>query len=177
MIEQKLSVLIVATDNEQRAVLKALVDGTKVARSVEVCENFPAAETIRAVEDWLASGSFVHSNPDVILVDIPVYIDVFLLRAIELLQEKVPESAVFVIASRDEFPLGDMLSGASAFIERPTTIEDLRDAFYRCHLTKLNQKITKLNQKMEELGRSLTGNRVCLIWDSHPSRDRGRCRM
>jgi hypothetical protein len=88
-------------------------------------------------------------------VDIPVDNDVFLLRAIELLQEKVPESAVFVIGSRNEFALGDMLRGASELIERPTTIEDLRNAFYRCHLTKLNQKITKLNQKMEELGRSL----------------------
>jgi CheY-like chemotaxis protein len=154
-LEQRLSVLIVATDNEQRALLKALVDSTKVVRSVDACENFPVAETIRVVQDWLASGSFVHSNPDVILVDIPVDNDVFLLRAIELLQEKVPESAVFVIGSRNEFALGDMLRGASELIERPTTIEDLRNAFYRYHLTKLNQKITKLNQKMEELGRSL----------------------
>jgi hypothetical protein len=53
-LEQKLSVLIVATDNEQRALMKALLDGTKVVRSVDACENFPVAETIRAVQDWLA---------------------------------------------------------------------------------------------------------------------------
>jgi hypothetical protein len=43
-LEQRLSVLIVATDNEQRALLKALVDSTKVVRSVDACENFPVAD-------------------------------------------------------------------------------------------------------------------------------------
>jgi len=36
----ELSVVIVATDNEQRAVLQVLVDGTNVARTVHACASF-----------------------------------------------------------------------------------------------------------------------------------------
>ena len=36
----ELSVVIVATDNEQRAVLQVLVDGTSVARTVHTCAAF-----------------------------------------------------------------------------------------------------------------------------------------
>ena len=36
----ELSVVIVATDNEQRAMLQVLVDGTSVARTVHTCAVF-----------------------------------------------------------------------------------------------------------------------------------------
>ena len=39
----ELSVVIVATDNEQRALLQVLVDGTSVARTVQTCSSFPMA--------------------------------------------------------------------------------------------------------------------------------------
>jgi len=39
----ELSVVIVATDNEQRTVLQVLVDGTSVARTVHACASFPVA--------------------------------------------------------------------------------------------------------------------------------------
>ena len=58
----ELSVVIVATDNEQRALLQVLVDGTSVARVVQAFADFSVAvkRRVRA------------ANPDVILVDIPV---------------------------------------------------------------------------------------------------------
>ena len=39
----ELSVVVVATDNEQRTVLQVLVDGTSVARTVHTCASFPVA--------------------------------------------------------------------------------------------------------------------------------------
>ena len=39
----ELSVVIVATDNEQRALLQVLVDGTSVARTVHTCASFPGS--------------------------------------------------------------------------------------------------------------------------------------
>ena len=39
----ELSIVIVAPDNEQRAMLQVLVDGTSVARTVHVCASFPVA--------------------------------------------------------------------------------------------------------------------------------------
>ena len=39
----ELSVVIVATDNEQRTVLQVLVDGTSVARTVHTCASFPGS--------------------------------------------------------------------------------------------------------------------------------------
>ena len=41
----ELSVVIVAPDGEQRAVLQVLVDGTSVARAVHACGSFPLVST------------------------------------------------------------------------------------------------------------------------------------
>ena len=61
----ELSVVIVATDNEQRAVLQVLVDGTSVARTVHTCASFPVAASDPVTRRVRAA------NPDVTLVDIP----------------------------------------------------------------------------------------------------------
>ncbi len=61
----ELSVVIVATDNEQRALLQVLVDGTSVARTVHSCANFPVAASDPTTRRVRAA------NPEVTLVDIP----------------------------------------------------------------------------------------------------------
>ena len=71
--------MIVATDNEQRALLQVLVDGTSVARTVHTCTNFPVAGADPVTRRIRAA------NPDVTLVDIPGDNSQFALRAIELL--------------------------------------------------------------------------------------------
>ena len=43
----ELSVVVVAQDNEQRAVLQVLVDGTSVARVVHTCASYPGSPPIR----------------------------------------------------------------------------------------------------------------------------------
>jgi pilus assembly protein CpaE len=123
----ELSVVIVATDNEQRALLQVLVDGTSVARTVHTCANFPVAGADPVTRRVRAA------NPDVILVDIPLDNSQFALRAIEFLHQEVPESAIFAIGNlnQPQIIVNAMRAGAREFIERPTTTTDLLEAFVR----------------------------------------------
>ena len=84
----ELSVVIVASDSEQRAVLQVLVDGTSVARGVHSCPTYPVAATdpvVRRIQG---------ANPEVILVDIPVDNASLALRAIELLHQEIGRAHV-----------------------------------------------------------------------------------
>jgi pilus assembly protein CpaE len=123
----ELSVVIVATDNEQRTVLQVLVDGTSVARTVHTCASFPvaAADPItRRVKS---------ANPDVTLIDIPADNPATALRAIELLHQEMPDAALFAIGNlnQPQVIVNAMRAGAREFIERPTTTTDLLEAFVR----------------------------------------------
>ena len=123
----ELSVVIVATDNEQRALLQVLVDGTSVARTAHGCASFPvgaADPVMRRVRS---------ANPDVTLVDIPNDNPSLALRAIELLHQEMPETAVFAIGSlnQPQVIVNAMRAGAREFIERPTNTTDLLEAFVR----------------------------------------------
>src|SRR5580704_17026064 len=123
----ELSVVIVATDNEQRAVLQVLVDGTSVARTAQACANFPVAgsdPTMRRIHS---------AKPDVTVVDIPPDNPPVALRAIELLHQEMPEAAVFAIGNlnQPQIIVNAMRAGAREFIERPPTTTDLLEAFVR----------------------------------------------
>jgi pilus assembly protein CpaE len=133
----ELSVVIVATDSEQRAVLQVLVDGTSVARTSHTCATFPVGATdpvIRRVQS---------ANPDVILVDVPSDNSPMALRAVELIHQELPDSAVFAIGSMQQPQLivSAMRAGAREFIERPTTTTDLLEAFVR--LTTAQRKVKR----------------------------------
>jgi pilus assembly protein CpaE len=123
----ELSVVIVAADNEQRAVLQVLVDGTSVARTVHTCASFPVAGADPVTRRVRAA------NPDVTLVDIPADNPQLALRAIELLHQEMPEAAIFAIGNlnQPQIIVNAMRSGAREFIERPTTTTDLLEAFVR----------------------------------------------
>jgi pilus assembly protein CpaE len=123
----ELSVVIVAPDSEQRAVLQVLVDGTSVARTVHSCANFPVAGTdpvVRRIQG---------TNADVLLVDIPTDNSSSALRTIELLHQELPDSPIFAIGSmqQPQVIVSAMRAGAREFIERPTTTTDLLEAFVR----------------------------------------------
>jgi len=133
----ELSVVIVATDSEQRAVLQVLVDGTSVARTSHTCASFPVGATdpvIRRVQS---------ATPDVILVDIPADNAAMAMRAVELLHQELSDSAVFAIGNMQQPQLivSAMRAGAREFIERPTTTNDLLEAFVR--LTSAQRKIRR----------------------------------
>ena len=123
----ELSVVIIATDSEQRAVLQVLVDGTGVARTVHSCASFPMAGTDPVVRR-------IHSaSPGVALVDIPSDNPTPALHAIEVLHQDLPQCAVFAIGSmtQPQVIVNAMRAGAREFIERPTTTTDLLEAFVR----------------------------------------------
>jgi pilus assembly protein CpaE len=133
----ELSVVIVAADSEQRAVLQVLVDGTSVARAVHTCASFPVVANDPVVRRIQSAGA------DVVLVDIPVDNSALALRAIELLHQELPESALFAIGSmsQPQVIVNAMRSGAREFIERPTTTTDLLEAFVR--LTAAQRKVRR----------------------------------
>jgi pilus assembly protein CpaE len=123
----ELSVVIEATDNEQRAVLQVLVDGTNVARTVNTSVSFPVAASDPVIRRVRAA------NPDVTLVDIPADNPSLALRAIELLHQEMPDAAIFAIGNlnQPQIIVNAMRAGAREFIERPTTTTDLLEAFVR----------------------------------------------
>jgi pilus assembly protein CpaE len=128
----ELSVVIVATDNEQRAVLQVLVDGTSVARTVHTCASFPVASSdpvTRRVKT---------ANPDVTLIDLPNDNPLPALRAVELLHQEMPEGAIFAIGNLNQPQLivNAMRAGAREFIERPATTNDLIEAFVRLNASQ-----------------------------------------
>jgi pilus assembly protein CpaE len=121
-----LSVVLVAVDNEQRAVLQVLIDGTSVARVVHSCATYPAAAdpVMRRIQS---------ASPDVVMVDIPANQPAPALSAIELLRRELPDVALFVIGnmSRPQVIVDAMRAGAREFLERPTTTTDVLEAFVR----------------------------------------------
>ncbi len=123
----ELSVVIVATDSEQRAVLQVLVDGTSVARTVHSCASFPMAGTDPVVR------RIQNASPGVALVDIPADNPTAAVHAIEVLHQDLPQCAIFAIGSmaQPQVIVNAMRAGAREFIERPTTTTDLLEAFVR----------------------------------------------
>jgi pilus assembly protein CpaE len=123
----ELSVAVFATDNDQRAVLQVLVDGTSVARTVCSHQALPLAATDSVIRKTQALA------PNVILVDIATDGTSAALRAIELLHQEFPDSAVFAIGSmaQSQLIVSAMRAGAREYIERPTTTTDLLEAFVR----------------------------------------------
>jgi pilus assembly protein CpaE len=133
----ELSVVVVATDSEQRTLLQVLVDGTSVARTVQSCANFPVAASDPVMRRVQAA------NPEVLLLDIPSDNHALAMRSIELLRQELPDSAVFAIGSLNQPQLivSAMRAGAREFIERPTNTADLLEAFVR--LSQAQRRVQK----------------------------------
>ncbi len=141
----ELSVAVVAGDVEQRSVMQVMVDGTGVARTRQTFATYPVATTDPVLRKIHAT------NPDVVIVDIPSD-SLAALRAIELIHQEMPGSAVFALGSmsQPQIIVSAMRSGAREFIERPTTTTDLLEAFVR--LSAAQRKV----QREEVRGRVFT---------------------
>lgn len=131
----ELSVVVIAQDSEQRAVLQVLVDGTSVARVVHTCTSYPVVVTDPVLRRVQSAG------PQVVLVDVPSDNHTLALRAIELIHQEVRDSVIFAVGSmaQPQVIVSAMRSGAREFIERPTTTTDLLEAFVR--LTTAQRKV------------------------------------
>src|SRR5271154_6532429 len=140
----ELSVVIVATDNEQRTILQVLVDGTSVARTVHTCASFPLAASDPVTRRVQAA------SPDVVLVDIPADNPSTAMRAVELLRQELPDSAVFAIGSlnQPQVIVSAMRAGAREFVERPTTTTDLLEAFVRLTTAQRKSRREELRGRM-----------------------------
>ena len=128
----ELSVAVFATDHDQRAVLQVLVDGTSVARTVCSNPTMPLAANdpvIRKTQTYA---------PDVILVDIAADGITSALRAVELLHQELPDSAVFAVGpmTQPQLIVSAMRAGVREYIERPTSTTDLLEAFVRLTATR-----------------------------------------
>jgi pilus assembly protein CpaE len=132
----ELSVVIIASDSEQRAVLQVLVDGTSVGRNVHSAAAYPAAGSDPLIPRVQGI------QPDVVLIDIPPEASAAALQAIEVLHQELPEIAVFAVGSMSQPQLivSAMRAGAREFIERPTTTTDLLEAFVRLSTTQRKSK-------------------------------------
>jgi len=128
----ELSVAVFATDNDQRAVLQVLVDGTSVARTVCSNPTMPLAASDPAIRRTQAFA------PDVVLVDIATDGVTSALRAVELLHQELPNSALFVVGpmTQPQLIVSAMRAGVREYIERPTTTTDLLEAFVRLTATR-----------------------------------------
>ena len=133
----ELSVVVVAQDNEQRTVLQVLVDGTSVARVVHTCASYPAViadPVLRRVQS---------ANPAVVLVDVPSENHTLALRSIELIHQEVSHAVIFAVGSmaQPQVIVSAMRAGAREYIERPTTTNELLEAFIR--LTTAQRKVER----------------------------------
>lgn len=122
-----LSVVIISVDNEQRTVLQGLVDSTSVARTVHTCAAFPVGASDPVMRRIQAA------TPDVVMVDIPSDNPMAALHAIEMIQQEIPEPALFALGmlNQPQVIVNAMRAGAREFIERPVTTTDLLEAFVR----------------------------------------------
>ncbi len=128
----ELSVAVFATDNDQRAVLQVLVDGTNVARTVCSNASLPSAANDPVIRRTQAF------SPNVILLDIAADGVTPALRAVELLRQEIPDAAVFVVGpmTQPQLIVNTMRAGVREFIERPPTTTDLLEAFVRLTSTR-----------------------------------------
>ena len=124
----EVSVVIVATDNEQRTLLQVLVDGTSVARTVHACRQLPGSR-LRSRHSPCSRARIPMSPSSIFRLTIRT----LALRAIELLHQEMPETAIFAIGNlnQPQVIVNAMRAGAREFIERPTTTTDLLEAFVR----------------------------------------------
>src|ERR1700719_48920 len=128
----ELSVAVFATDNDQRAVLQVLVDGTSVARTVCSNSNLPLAANDPVIRKTKTLA------PDSVMVDIGSNYAKMPLRAVESLHQELPESAIFAIGplTQPQLIVNAMRAGVREYIERPTSTSDLLEAFVRLTATR-----------------------------------------
>ena len=73
------------------------------------------------------------ANPAVVLVDVPADNHTLALRSIELIHQELSRAAIFAVGSmsQPQVIVSAMRAGAREYIERPTTTNELLEAFVR----------------------------------------------
>ena len=136
----ELAVAVVARDSEQRSILQLLVEGTRVARVAVSFGSLPLAPADPSVR------RLQESAPDVVVLDIPLSDPSSALRAIEVLHQELPRTALFAVGSmtQPQTIVMAMRTGAREFLERPLTTNLLLEAFVRLTTTQKNAQRTNV---------------------------------
>lgn len=132
----EITVVTLAPDQAERAVLQMLVDGTGIARTEQGFSGYPVAATdsiVRRIHDL---------NPTVVIIDVPPGNPSAAVRAIELIRIEVPKTVVFAIGemSHAQTIVSVMRAGAREFLERPASTNSLLEAFVRLASTQRKGK-------------------------------------
>jgi len=137
----ELSVAIIASDEEQRTILKMMVDGTAVARTIYSAASYPAAATDPTAR------KLKELDPDVVICDVPKESAPLAVKAIEVLHLEAPRSAIVAIGemSQPQVIVQAMRAGGREFLERPASVNSLMDAFLR--LSNLSRKTRKQSER------------------------------
>jgi pilus assembly protein CpaE len=123
----ELSVVVLTTDEDHKALLQVLVDGSSIARMTHSFGVLPQTEgdpVVRRIQDL---------KPDVMVIDLLANEVGAALRSIEILRAASPDSAIFAIGdmSQPQLIVNAMRAGAQEFLPRPTTVDHLLDGFNR----------------------------------------------
>jgi pilus assembly protein CpaE len=123
----ELSVVVLTTDEDQKALLQVQVDGTAIARMTHAFSDFPQSDgdpIVRRIQEL---------KSDVVLVDLVAKEVSLALHSIEILRSACPQSAIFAMGEMRDSQLivNAMRAGAQEFLPRATTIDHLLDAFHR----------------------------------------------
>jgi pilus assembly protein CpaE len=104
---------------------------------VHSCASYPAViadPVLRRIQS---------ANPTVVLVDVPADNHTLALRSIELIHQEVGHAVIFAVGSmaQPQVIVSAMRAGAREYMERPTTTNDLLEAFIR--LTTAQRKVDR----------------------------------
>ncbi len=137
----ELTVAVIASDEEQRTILKMMVDGTAVARTLHALSSYPTTATDPTVR------KLKELDPDVVICDVPSTNAALAVKAIELLHLEIPRTAIVAIGemSQPQVIVQAMRAGGREFLERPASINSLLDAFLR--LSTMQRKTRKLGER------------------------------
>jgi pilus assembly protein CpaE len=123
----QLSVVVITSDEDQKALLQVQVDGTAIARMTHCFTSYPQVEgdsVIRRIQDL---------KTDIVLIDVAAKDRSAAVRAIEVLRSACPGTGIFAVGDMGQAQLivESMRAGAQEFLPRPATTDYLLDAFNR----------------------------------------------
>src|SRR5436190_8975472 len=130
------SVALVASDSEQREVLRMLVEGTSIARARGEFERYPMATSDPVLRRMQGL------KPDVVVIDIPADNPAAALRAIEMVHSEIPSASIFAMGSMNQpqVIVTAMRAGAREYFDRATTPGQLLEAFVRLSSSQLTSR-------------------------------------
>lgn len=132
----QLSVVAITTDEDQKALLQMLVEGSGTARMIQSFAMYPQTERDAMVE------RIQNSKAEVVVVDlVPKELDAAL-RTTEVLHAACPDACIFVVGemTQPQLIVAAMRAGAKEFLPRPCTAEQMAAGLQRVLAVQLKTR-------------------------------------